>query len=88
MTKRQRSNPNPCPASDCRGGIGRQRKLNDNEIERIAGLARVIIDEQPYAAMTCMYCGAVYIGEAPKRLLGFLDAPMLGLGWHPLERYK
>ena len=81
MVKRQ--SPNPCAASDCRGGYGRQRAILPGEIEHITGAARIEIGKQ--AAMKCTYCGAVYTNGQTKRLLGFLGSDILGEGWHPIS---
>lgn len=84
----RRNSLNPCAASDCRGGSGRQRKLYAHEIDKITGAARLLINESRNTAMICTYCGAVYIDNDRKQLLGKLDPPMGEEGWHPLAAYS
>lgn len=90
----RRQSTSPCPVNSCLAANPNQRALYDDELKKITGRAREIIDKATLSVKRCVYCGAVYVKElsivGPDKiqLLGEVDPSMRGDGWFPYSGYE
>lgn len=88
MAKRGARERWDCPARDCAdGGHDRQRSPSPAQSGRIPPRDRRAIEDGPAGAFRCRACGCVYLHDSHlDTVVGFLDGPVPGTGWHPVGR--
>jgi hypothetical protein len=70
-----------CPAPDCRAANPPQRDVSAD----LAHYAETA--EWARSAMVCGHCGCVYTGFGnDRRIKGYLDNAMVGVGWQPIAK--
>jgi len=75
-----------CPVRDCEGGNHRlQQGVTAGQLAAIPARDRAIIEENMAGAFRCGHCGCVYLHESHlDTIVGYLDSPVAGKGWHPV----